>query len=150
MSLTPTGISPAVSLWDLFDGNAHLVTQVSPCIDHSISSSTQNHPVAILIVVVLILQINSGIKYTKPHKSNKNKLQASFWSSYLQGISFSLPLQLDSISWSVCDQLLHHGAEPSIKWQPSTHRLPPWAPPLESYLINFRKTNLPHWSSVEK
>ncbi len=67
-------ISPAVSLWDLFDGNAHLVTQVSPCIDHSISSPTQNHPVTILIVVVLVLQNNSGIKYTKPHKSNKNKL----------------------------------------------------------------------------
>lgn len=62
---------PAVLLWDFFDGDAHLVAQVSPCVHNSVSTPAENHPVAILIVVIFVLQNDPGINYHDSYKYHK-------------------------------------------------------------------------------
>ena len=49
--------SPAVSLRYLLDGQSHLVAEVTAGIHHSERSFTQNHPLSMLVVLVVVLNI---------------------------------------------------------------------------------------------
>ena len=47
--------SPAVSLRYLLDGQSHLVAEVAAGVHHSERSFTQNHPLSVLVVLVVVL-----------------------------------------------------------------------------------------------
>lgn len=57
-------IVPAVPLGNLFDCQSHLVTEVTTCIDDAERAFTQNHPLAVLIIFIVILH-----RHTQTHGS---------------------------------------------------------------------------------
>lgn len=47
---------PAISFWDFFNGNSHLIAHISSCINYTVSAFTQNNSITIFIIFVVILQ----------------------------------------------------------------------------------------------
>lgn len=54
--------SPAVSLWNFFDGSSHLIAQISAGIHDPICALPQHHSLTIRVVVILILRKSNKIK----------------------------------------------------------------------------------------
>ena len=47
--------SPAVSLWYFLDGQPDLVAEVSACVHHPERALSQHHPLAMLVVLIVVL-----------------------------------------------------------------------------------------------
>lgn len=49
-------VSPAVPFGDFFDGQADLGAEISACVHDPEGASSQNHPLSVLIVLIIVLQ----------------------------------------------------------------------------------------------
>lgn len=59
---TPVGvlISPTVPFGDFFDGQADLVAEISACVHDPEGALSQNHPLSMLVVLIIVLQRQTG------------------------------------------------------------------------------------------
>lgn len=53
-------ISPTVPFGDFLDGQADLVAEISACVHDPEGAFSQNHPLSVLIVLIIVLQRETG------------------------------------------------------------------------------------------